>query len=88
MQSYRLVEHVYPQVELAAAARKLAQTIAVNGPLATRGAKRIAKERQRNGFKASRDLSDQLRRELEWSEDVDEGMAAVREGHAPRFSGR
>jgi enoyl-CoA hydratase/carnithine racemase len=88
MQSYRLVEHVYPQAELTAAAHELAQTIAANGPLATGGAKRIAKERQRSGFKASRDLSDQLRRELEWSEDVDEGMAAVREGRAPKFSGR
>jgi hypothetical protein len=33
-------------------------------------------------------LSDALRRELEWSHDVDEGMAAARENRAPKFTGR
>jgi len=40
------------------------------------------------GFAAARALSDALRHELEWSRDVDEGMAAHREGRAPRFTGR
>jgi len=37
---------------------------------------------------SARALSDALRHALEWSRDVDEGMAAHREGRAPRFTGR
>ena len=40
------------------------------------------------GFGEARALSDTLRHALEWSRDVDEGMAAHREGRAPRFTGR
>lgn len=87
MERYGLVEHVYPKASLRAAAREMAETIAANGPLATRGAKRIAQERTRGGLRSARDLSDELRRDLEWSEDVDEGIAAHREGRAPKFKG-
>ena len=52
------------------------------------GAKRIMNVRAAGGFAAARALSDALRHELEWSRDVDEGMAAHREGRAPRFTGR
>lgn len=88
MASYGLVEHVFPQAKLRSAAHEMAETIAANGPLATRGAKQIARERHRGGFQAACDLSDKLRRDLEWSEDVDEGIAAHREGRAPNFKGR
>jgi hypothetical protein len=40
------------------------------------------------GFAASRALADALRHALEWSKDVDEGMAAHREQRTPRFTGR
>ena len=53
-----------------------------------RGAKRILNVRALSGFTAARALSDALRAALEWSRDVDEGMAAHREGRAPRFTGR
>jgi len=66
----------------------MARIIADNGPLATKGAKRIAREREIAGFVAARLLSDRLRAELEWACDVDEGIAAVREGRKPRFTGR
>jgi hypothetical protein len=33
-------------------------------------------------------LSDRLRHALEWSRDVDEGIAAHREGRPPRFIGK
>lgn len=66
----------------------MARTIADNGPLATKGAKRIAREREISGFAAARRLSDELRTALEWTSDVDEGIAAVREGRKPRFTGR
>ncbi len=66
----------------------LPQQIASSGPLATRGTKRIMRTRQQPGFHAARELSDALRRELEWSHDVDEGMAAHKEKRKPRSTGR
>ena len=83
-----LVEHVVPQGGVLAAMDELARTIAANGPLATRGIKRIARTRQASGFRAARDLSDEMRVALEWTLDVDEGIAAVAEGRTPRFVGR
>ena len=88
MLEYGLVEHVYPAANLLAAARDMANSIAANGPLATRGAKRISQTRRSAGFAAARELSDTLRRELEWSHDVDEGMAAHRENRTAKFVGR
>lgn len=81
-------QHVRPKGAVKAAAMETARAIGANGPLATRGAKRIARIRQEPGFRAARELSDALRHALEWSHDVDEGMAAVREGRAPGFTGR
>jgi enoyl-CoA hydratase/carnithine racemase len=66
----------------------LARTIAENGPLATKSAKRIAKMREQSGFAAARRLSDELRAALEYTHDVDEGIIAVREGRKPQFTGR
>jgi enoyl-CoA hydratase/carnithine racemase len=83
-----LVERVVPAKDLHAALDEMARTIAENGPLATKGAKRIAREREASGFAAARRLSDELRASLEWTSDVDEGIAAVREGRKPRFTGR
>lgn len=83
------VETLYPDAEATrGAARELANRIAASGPLATRGAKRIAKTRLAANFEAARALSDELRRVLEYSADVDEGIAAHREGRTPRFTGR
>ena len=65
----------------------MARTIAENGPLATRGTKRIARMRETSGFAAARKLSDELRTALEWTNDVDEGIAAVRESRKPQFTG-
>jgi enoyl-CoA hydratase/carnithine racemase len=79
---------VYPAERLRAEAQVLAARIAASGPLATRGAKRIMNARRAAGFAAARALSDTLRYALEWSHDVDEGMAAHREGRPPRFTGR
>ena len=62
--------------------------IAASGPLAIRGAKKIMKVDEEPGFDAARETSLSLRRQLEWSADVDEGIRAHQEGRAPRFSGR
>ena len=88
MNAIGFIEHIYPAGKLQAEAMALAETIASNGPLATRGAKRIAKTRHQDGIEAARALSDQLRRELEFSEDVDEGIASHRENRTPVFKGR
>jgi hypothetical protein len=71
-----------------AEAQALAARNGASGPLATRGAKRIVRARTLGGFGEARELSDALRYALEYSRDVDEGMAAHREGRTPRFSGR
>ena len=83
-----LVLAVYPAARLLPEARALAARICVSGPIATRGAKRIVNVRDGAGFAAARALADALRHALEYSRDVDEGMAAHREGRAPRFTGR
>src|SRR6266850_5459805 len=88
MERLGLVLAVHPSDRLLAEARGLAARIAASGPLATRGAKRVMNVRNAGGFAAARALSDALRHELEWSRDVDEGMAAHRAGRAPRFTGR
>ena len=84
----RFVECLFPRVAFMTRARAMAESIAASGPLAIRGAKRIARARALDGFAAARALSDELRHKLEWSADVDEGIAAHREGRAPRFTGR
>jgi enoyl-CoA hydratase/carnithine racemase len=83
-----LVQAVHPRAQLHAAAMAMAETIAAAGPLATRGAKRIINARLEPGAAAARELSDALRYALEWSEDVDEAIAAQHEGRAPHFTGR
>jgi enoyl-CoA hydratase/carnithine racemase len=88
MERIGLVQAIYPREQLAATVAATARRIAANGPLAVRGAKRIVTARQEAGFRAARELSDALRHALEWSRDVDEGMAAHRDNRQPRFSGR
>ena len=66
----------------------IARKIAANGPLAVRGAKRIAATREEPGFRPARELSDMQRHSLEWSHDVDEGIAAHKENRQPKFLGR
>ena len=88
MERVGLVLAVHPADRLLPEAQALAERIASAGPLATRGAKRIMNVRTTSGFTAARALSDALRHALEWSHDVDEGMAAHREGRPPRFTGR
>ena len=88
MERLGLVLAVHPTERLLPEAHALATRIAASGPLATRGAKRIVNARALSGFSSARALSDALRHALEWSRDVDEGMAAHREGRPPRFTGR
>jgi len=88
MEQLGLVLAVHPAARLLLEARALAARISASGPLATRGAKRIMNVRNAAGFAASRALADALCHALEWSKDVDEGMAAHREHRPPTFTGR
>jgi enoyl-CoA hydratase/carnithine racemase len=83
-----LFQAVYPPASFAEQVAAVARRIGDNAPLATRGAKRIAAVRQEPGFRAAREVSEALRHALEWSLDVDEGIAANRENRKPRFQGR
>ena len=88
MERLGIVQGVFPAARFMQAVQGIAARIASSGPLAIRGAKRIVNARLEPGFRAARDLSDALRHALEWSSDVDEGIAAHRENRKPRFTGR
>jgi enoyl-CoA hydratase/carnithine racemase len=87
MERIGVVERVVPSAELQPVLNDLAATIAANGPLAIRGAKRIVRVRMEPGLKAARELSDALRNAFEWTKDADEGIAAHLENRLPQFSG-
>jgi len=88
MSQFGIVQGVYPRESFRDSVAKMAQTIAENGPLAVQGAKRIMATRQEPGTRAARELSDALRHALEWSQDVDEGMAAHKQNRKPKFVGK
>ena len=83
-----LLERVVASAEFDTAVAEFAATIAKSGPLAIRGAKSIVRLRQDPGFRPARELSDALRRALETSSDVDEGIRAHLEQRPPNFTGR
>ena len=79
---------VFPHARFMEEVMKVAKTMAEKGPIALRGAKRIAQARLAPGLAEARRMSDALRAKLEWSHDVDEAIAAHREGRKPRFTGK
>ena len=87
MERLGLVQGVFPAAHFGETVKGIAERITASGPLAVRGAKRIIAAREEPGFRAARELSDALRRALEWSRDVDEGIAAHKENRKPRFTG-
>jgi enoyl-CoA hydratase/carnithine racemase len=88
MERIGLVQDVHPVDEFDNAVNAFAERIAVAGPLAVRGAKRIIRTRLEPGLGAAHELADSLRYSLEWSHDVAEGLAADREKRPPKFVGR
>ena len=79
---------VFPHARFMEEVMKVAKTMTEKGPIALRGAKRIAQARLAPGLAEARRMSDALRAKLEWSHDVDEAIAAHREGRKPRFTGK
>jgi enoyl-CoA hydratase/carnithine racemase len=78
----------FPHARFMDEVMEVARTIAGKGPIALRGAKRISQARLGPGLAEARRMSDALRARLEWSHDVDEAIAAHREGRRPRFTGK
>ena len=78
----------YPHATFVDEVMTFARHISEKGPIALRGAKRISHTRLAPGLREARQLSDELRAKLEWSHDVDEAIAAHREGRKPRFTGK
>jgi enoyl-CoA hydratase/crotonobetainyl-CoA hydratase len=78
-----LVNHIVPQGEALAEARKLAETIAANAPMAVRAAKAIATESAQwsagEAFTLQREYTDAVRE----SQDAKEGAAAFVEKRSP-----
>jgi enoyl-CoA hydratase/carnithine racemase len=79
---------VFPHARFMEEVMNVARAMAEKGPIALRGAKRIAQARLAPGLAEARRMSDALRAKLEWSHDVDEAIAAHREGRKPRFTGK
>ena len=83
-----LVSQVVEGTQLLPALHELAEKYAQVGPLASLGAKAVARTRVTQGFGAARLLSDHLRRSFEFTQDADEGMQAHVSGRKPNFTGR
>jgi len=87
MERWGIVQAVYPQSDFMNQVLSVAHKINSNGPLATKGAKRIIRQRLIQGFYEASELSKALRHSLEWSEDVAEGMKAHSQNRVPQFKG-
>ena len=83
-----LVERVVPQGRLMEEARALAAEIAANGPLAVRALKRLVDTCYEADLAASQELARALRRPLDHTADMLEGVRAFEEKRPPRFQGR
>ena len=83
-----LVERVVPQDRLMEEARALAAEIAANGPLAVRALKRLVDTCYEADIAASQELARALRRPLDHTADMLEGVRAFEEKRPPRFQGR
>ncbi|MGH7859793.1 MAG: enoyl-CoA hydratase/isomerase family protein, partial [Candidatus Binatia bacterium] len=83
-----MVNRVVPLADLEATTYRLAETIAANAPLAVAVMKRSIQ--RANRFRATidhRDLDEEAAR-VSRSEDVTEGVRAMRERREPRFQGK
>jgi enoyl-CoA hydratase len=88
MAAIGFAQRAVPKQEFASVVQQYIREVGGNGPLAIRGAKEIMKIDEAQGLAAARETAWSLRRALEWSEDVDEGIRAHREGRSPRFTGK
>ncbi len=83
-----LVDLVVPHDRLMAEARSLADEIAANGPLAVQALKRLVNACYEADQGSALELARALRRPLDHTQDMLEGVRAFEEKRAPRFQGR
>jgi len=83
-----LVERVVPQGRLMEEACALAAEIAANGPLAVRAVKRLVDTCYEADLASSQELARALRRPLDHTADMLEGVRAFEQKRPPRFQGR
>jgi len=83
-----LVNRALPTPEVLPAAREMAAAFAANGPLAVRGVKRALERSPDSPLADQLDFEADVQARCFVSEDVHEGLAAVREGRQARFRGR
>jgi len=83
-----LVDVVVPHDRLMAEARGLAGEIAANGPLGVQALKRLVNASYEADLASSLELARALRRPLDHTQDMLEGVRAFEEKRAPRFEGR
>nr|MCW2728156.1 enoyl-CoA hydratase [Aeromicrobium sp.] len=83
-----LVNQVVPLADLAAAARKLAATIAANAPLSVRAGKKMVYAVAEHGRSAAFDEAERIWEPVYLSEDAQEGPRSFAEKRAPKWLGR
>jgi enoyl-CoA hydratase len=83
-----LVNRIVPRDQVMAEARKLADTICLNGPLAVRACKRSAKESTFLGLKEALVNEMSYSASVFMSDDAKEGIAAFKAKRAPVWRGR
>jgi enoyl-CoA hydratase/carnithine racemase len=85
---FGLVDHLVAPDQVLPQARKLAEEIATNAPLAIRAAKRALWEIEGLPDRAAHKIVQQHRRTLDDSRDYIEGLTAFAERRKPSFTGR
>ncbi len=83
-----MVEQVVPHERLLDEARALAGEIAANGPLAVRAIKRLVNMCYDADLTSAQELARALRRPLDHTADMVEGVRAFEEKRPPRYQGR
>ncbi len=83
-----LVERVFAPEELERETLRLAAELAANAPLALRALKTVVDETDTLPLLRALVRSDELRHQLDYTEDYTEGLRALAEGRRPEFRGR
>ena len=83
-----LVNRAVAAEAVVASARKMAEAFAASGPLAVRGVKRALARSPVASLEEQLDFEAEVQAHCFASQDVHEGLTAVREKRAPRFRGR
>ena len=81
------VNRAYPADRLMAEALAMAETIAANGPLGVRGAKKVIEQTRQMPMAQAIELSNAVRMPLNFTKDFAEALAAFREKRKPEFRG-